>query len=370
VKLTPEVIAAYEERVREFAALGLVCEPLVAELLRAESINVHSVTHRVKTKPSLRRKVTEKGANYQSLDDIHDLLGLRVITYFRDDVDRVADLIRAEFTVDDANSVDKRDALDPDRFGYLSLHLVCTLGMSRAALREHRRFTGLKFEIQVRSILQHAWAEIEHDRGYTRQAAIPRHFRRQFSQLAGLLEIADQQFESLRDALATYSEDVGDDPVTARDIDQDSLLSFLASDETSRSLDKRIAKLLGKPMEEEIESWQAGHYVSILAELGMTRMDDLRSNLHSRAQFVELFAKRWIAEPDEEQDRPDYDDADVMLSPGLSVFYLWYVLAAERFSEPALLAAVKARSFDGPPARTVERILDIYSVTAAELNSR
>ena len=53
-------------------------------------------------------------------------------------------------------------------------------------------------EVQVRTILQHAWAEIEHDIQYKSTIAIPNTIRRRFMALAGLLEIADREFQAIQ----------------------------------------------------------------------------------------------------------------------------------------------------------------------------
>src|SRR5438309_774277 len=55
-------------------------------------------------------------------------------------------------------------------------------------------------EIQVRTILQHSWAEIEHDIQYKSVSVIPAEIRRRFMSLAGMLEIADREFQAIQDA--------------------------------------------------------------------------------------------------------------------------------------------------------------------------
>jgi putative GTP pyrophosphokinase len=109
-----------------------------------------------------------------------------------------------EFEIDSPNSVDKRRQEDFDRFGYSSLHYVASLGHSRAALADYSEFKQLKFEIQIRSILQHAWAEIEHDLQYKSELEIPREAKRRFARLAGLLDLADSEFTGLRDQIHRY----------------------------------------------------------------------------------------------------------------------------------------------------------------------
>jgi ppGpp synthetase/RelA/SpoT-type nucleotidyltranferase len=168
--------------------------------LEGKNIRVHSVTSRIKSKSSVRRKL-ERSAGKRTLGSLTDLLGIRVITYFPDEVNAVAAVIEREFMVDNDNSVDKRAILDPDRFGYLSLHYVLQLSDSRSTLPEYQAFRDLKFELQIRSILQHTWAEIEHDLGYHSEVALPAEVRRRFARLAGLLELADSEFLGIREQL-------------------------------------------------------------------------------------------------------------------------------------------------------------------------
>ena len=99
---------------------------MIEGLLRAESLSVNQVTYRVKTRQSAENKVLDNPDKYRSIADLTDLLGVRVITYFPDQVDDVAGIIEREFDIDHENCVDKRMALDADRFGYLSVHYIAT----------------------------------------------------------------------------------------------------------------------------------------------------------------------------------------------------------------------------------------------------
>lgn len=77
---------------------------------------------------------------------------------------------------------------------------MVTLSDARTSLPEYQRFKSAKVEVQVRTILQHAWAEIEHDIQYKTSATIPRDIKRRFMSLAGLLELADREFQAIQDA--------------------------------------------------------------------------------------------------------------------------------------------------------------------------
>jgi ppGpp synthetase/RelA/SpoT-type nucleotidyltranferase len=147
----------------------------------------------------LREKITRPSKTYVTpLEEVTDLAGVRVIAYFPDDVDKIIQIIKNEFVIDPANSIDKRKGRDPASFGYSSVHLIVTFSKERLTLPEYSVFKGLKCEVQVRTILQHAWAEIEHDIVYKSSEDIPFELRRRFASLAGLLEVADREFASIK----------------------------------------------------------------------------------------------------------------------------------------------------------------------------
>nr|WP_321484992.1 RelA/SpoT domain-containing protein [uncultured Draconibacterium sp.] len=181
-------------------------ENLIRELIMGLDIKPFSIESRTKSLESFEGKIRNKD-KYSSLDEITDLAGVRIITYLESDVDKIADLIGSEFFVDPRNSVDKRN-VESNEFGYRSLHVVASLDRKREKLREYNRFKGLKFEVQIRSILQHAWAEIEHDIGYKGKFTLPKSTKRSFNRLAALLETADVEFDRLKKALGQYAENI------------------------------------------------------------------------------------------------------------------------------------------------------------------
>ncbi len=174
---------------------------LTAWLANEPGLKIHSVTVRLKSRASLARKLARPDRSYVDLWDITDLVGLRVITYFEDSVDRVGQVVEARLPVDFAHSIDKRSRRDAGAFGYRSLHYVCRLagteGLTAPPLAS--------CEVQVRTVLEHAWAEIEHDLGYKANDALPPAGQRRLSRLAGLLELADQEFVAIRRDLESYA---------------------------------------------------------------------------------------------------------------------------------------------------------------------
>jgi ppGpp synthetase/RelA/SpoT-type nucleotidyltranferase len=97
-------------------------------------------------------------------------------------------MIEEEFTIDKDNSLDKRKELRSNEFGYLSVHYVVSLSPARAALGEYKNYASLRAEIQVRTVLQHAWAAVDHRLRYKSETDAPEHLRRRLFLLSGLLK--------------------------------------------------------------------------------------------------------------------------------------------------------------------------------------
>ena len=172
---------------------------LLEKLLSAESIKFQPIESRAKTVDSFRDKVSRPGKEYADpLDEISDLVGVRVILNHIGDIQQVVNLLHKEFDVDSKKSVNKILELGEDRFGYSSVHVVAKLASDRAGLSEWSEFDGVLVEFQVRSVLQHAWATISHELQYKREDDIPLEYRRKLVRVAGMLELADEQFDVVR----------------------------------------------------------------------------------------------------------------------------------------------------------------------------
>lgn len=238
-----ELVRAYTAKLPEYEALRDAAVAHTTRLLNDAGLNIHHITGRVKKPASLADKLRRKPGRYRQLADVTDLVGLRVITYFESDVAAVSHLLEEHFSVDWGNSVDKSKMHDPDRFGYMGVHYVLRVGQDQPGLEA---FHGAEFEVQIRSILQHAWAEIEHDLGYKNREAVPREVQRRFYRLAGLLEMADEEFMALdrlsRDYAATLPERVQREPDSVF-IDAQSI-AYLLQTSPVRDLDAGVAAAL------------------------------------------------------------------------------------------------------------------------------
>jgi putative GTP pyrophosphokinase len=269
---------------------------LVENLLRVNHIRVHNISSRLKTRSSLERKYYDNITKYPSLDTMTDLAGVRIITYFEDEVHKVADVVQQEFEIDTANSSDKKELLDPDRFGYLSLHYVVKLNAERLGLTEYRAFGSHKAEIQIRSILQHSWAEIEHDLGYHNKIAIPSEVRRRFSRVAGILELVDQEFIGLRDDIVGYSQRIKAEIANTPDyveINKDSIAVYLFDSPVARRIDSAISEILGIRLVDRRVPEFYENLVKMCESVGIKTIADLDLALIENEGLINEFSREY-----------------------------------------------------------------------------
>lgn len=202
------IMDEYLEQRESFEILNDKVLDLLRETIDKNGIFVTGVEGRVKSAKSLEGKLELKGSKYASIYEITDIVGCRVITFYSDEVDRISALVESLFNVDRENSVDKRKMLQQDQFGYMSLHYVCQLPKSLYYDADRPELNEIKFEIQMRSALQHVWATIYHDIGYKNDIEVPKEYLRSLSCLSGLLEIADGEFLDIRDSIGEYREKI------------------------------------------------------------------------------------------------------------------------------------------------------------------
>lgn len=321
------IMATYDAMKGVYADFSSSVERLIRDFLIANKIQFVDVVSRVKERGSLEGKIARKGeGRYKRLSDITDICGARVITYLEGDVRRVSEIVEREFDVDRKNSIDKSTPVDPDRFGYRSVHYVVGHRRDRVKLSEYSRFADLKIEIQVRSILQHAWAEIEHDLGYKSAEDVPLLVRRRFSRLAGLLELADEEFMTIRDELAAYERELpgrlADSSVDVP-IDAESYVAFVNTDTVTRRIDSQIAGFVDTRLN-DVAPQEIGDRLAMMRYLGLATIGDIRNSLLANEKLIAEVAERWLNR-DTTRDMLE-EWARMGMQRGISTFYLGYTL--------------------------------------------
>lgn len=310
VKLDPHgelLLQQFRELQPSLETLGKTVYEMLCHALREQGIYVTAIEYRVKTEKSLVGKLERKGSKYKTIYDITDLVGLRVITFYTDEVDKVAAIVKRIFDVDWEESVDKRKLHQLDSFGYNSLHYICRL-------KDHLQEQGdLRFELQMRTALQHVWSTIEHDVGYKGEVKMPKEYKRQFSRLAGMLELVDDEFSRLRTVLTDYRRQI-QSLVKSGQLDDvplsgESFRSFLDMQPFDR-LNRRIAAV----NQAEIYPVSLMHFLPLLESFGLETLGDIQRLIDENSEDAYQLALSQLA----------ITDLDI-LSSGTALQYLCLV---------------------------------------------
>lgn len=137
---------------------------------------------------------------YAIRDHITDLIALRVVCFYEDEVERVRQLVETEFEV--IGVTDKTAQMEGTEasFGYKGLHLDLKLGAGRQVMKEYAAYAGFPFELQIRTVVQDSWSVLDHKIKYKK--SIPKDLKRRINTLAALFELADREFRAIRDETA------------------------------------------------------------------------------------------------------------------------------------------------------------------------
>ena len=191
-------IRTYEKRLPVQRAFTQKLSGLIRELLGGAGVDVLFVEARTKTVESLEGKLV-RDLDYctDPMSEVIDLTGIRVVVYYSHNIQDVAEVLRTEFDIDEASSVDHSSALPTDSFGYRSRHFALRLGDNRADLAEWSPYQPLIAEVQVRTGLEHAWAAVSHKLMYKSDRSAPVFLQRGLARVSAVLEVADEEFSRL-----------------------------------------------------------------------------------------------------------------------------------------------------------------------------
>lgn len=233
----------YIKRIPDYyLAFDLIKSNLVKTLTQA-NIEYSQLDGRVKLPDSFVKKIEKKKWKYANpFEEVTDIIGFRVVAYYREDIDKIIKILYNDFEIDFENSINKLVNLDPDRMGYLSVHYVCKLKKDNLNKEDLEMVNcNYKFEIQIRTALQHAWAEIDHKLRYKTLVNIPKKIERKLFRISALLELADSEFSHIRDEIKAieefYETSMGNEKYQFR-LDASSISFYLKAN------DKNVLKLI------------------------------------------------------------------------------------------------------------------------------
>lgn len=268
------ILEEYRDHLADFAKMKEIVLHMLGDCLKQGNMIVNTIEGRVKTEASLAGKLELKGQKYKDLSDITDIVGARVVTFYTEEVDKIAALVDKLFDIDWDNSVDKRKQLGKDTFGYMSLHYICRIPTSVYNDPEHPAINQYRFEVQMRTALQHVWASMNHDIGYKTGVEVPPEHLRSLTRLAGILELADEEFSRIRKEITDYRRKaeqlVKDGNFDAVSLNGDTWRSYLALDPFA-SLSNKIAAI----NQAEIQQLSGMPYLEPMLQMGLKTLGDV-----------------------------------------------------------------------------------------------
>lgn len=199
------------------------CALINALVSHEGNIALSKIDGRVKDKEECIRKFNIKyrktleteGSSYSIKDHITDLIGLRIVCLYEDDIEKIKHALSAHFEVIDVTDKISLIEKTEDSFGYKGLHLDLKLGQARKEMPEYRAYADFNFEVQIRTIIQDSWSVLDHKIKYKK--SIPNRLKRRINTLAALFELADREFREIRlateDEIRRAEEEVDEAPI-------------------------------------------------------------------------------------------------------------------------------------------------------------
>ena len=235
-------ISWYNEERPKYERLAYVIKTMMETALKSRRIDVAYVESRTKSLESALKKSHKKSENgslkyANPQKQIMDYAGVRVVTYLLSDIKYIGNIITNHFCSDEKNFTNKAEGLGADKVGYLSTHYIVSLKKGEVSKADYDDLKALKCEIQVRTVLQHAWAQNFHDRQYKligvkidEDARVPEVLGRKTNLVAGSLELLDRDIESLTheyDRWLGAQDNVSFQKILDRTPDKESLILYI-----------------------------------------------------------------------------------------------------------------------------------------------
>lgn len=212
---------------------------LLSSLLAHANKSVASATGRIKDREECIKKFTRKyqgdleknQTTYEIKDYITDLIGLRLVCLYEDEIESLGELIRQNFEVIGVTDKTAEIESTENSFGYKGLHLDLRLNAGRASMPEYAPFAPFRFELQIRTVVQDSWSTLDHKIKYKK--SIPPALKRRINTLAALFELADREFRQVRDETELEIERAQVEPepeLEMADVPQDAVLHELQTE--------------------------------------------------------------------------------------------------------------------------------------------
>ena len=291
------ILEEYREKRALFDKLLTIVKKILSENITSSHIYINAIEARVKTEDSLKEKLDRKAGKYNTLSDLTDILGVRIIAFYNDEVDKIAALVGHLFDIDWENSIDKRKMHEINSFGYNSLHYICRLPKKVFEDPAIPELNEVRFEVQMRTALQHVWSVLHHDTGYKSKFEVPREYLRNLNRLAGMLELVDEQFCAIRTGINNYRRQV-ESLVHSGEFDE----VALDSESFGKYLEKRPFDALNKRIasinQAEILETSLNRFLGVFVHFGFTSLGDIERMIANNSEDAYQLAAFQLANTD------------------------------------------------------------------------
>ena len=266
---------------------------------------VTKVEGRVKDKEECIKKFHRKYQNklevdeqaYEIKDFLSDLIGIRIVCLYEDQIAVVSEVLKGHFKIIDVT--DKIAAIESteDLFGYKGLHMDLASDGAMASLPECQSFIGYPFEVQIRSLIQDAWSVLDHKIKYKK--SIPNDLKRRINVLSALFELADREFKEIRNATVELMQQATVDSISeslADDGEVNCCTSTVASGKTVNAFNfQRVAGHFFKDF--EFEDYKVDNFVQdILKQDNDFKRSDLHKSLIGNFKTIREYRDEFMVE--------------------------------------------------------------------------
>lgn len=260
-----EIIEKYYSGIENFKLLGEEVVYFLKKNLKSERIQVSAVTYRIKTLESFIEKTYRKNYKDPFIENT-DFLGVRVVFIYKDDLDKIKKIITDGFNIiEESNKV---DLLGNDQFGYEAIHYLATIPNNYNGPR-YDDIKNTICEIQIRSVLQDAWALVSHHLGYKKESQVPNEIFRKLFALAGTFETIDNQLVQIKHDKENYLTKLRQDIKTSNlkeNINLDNLIEYLKNKFPNLKLETSKGVLNNFPSMLKEYNYNTLHDIEILLE--------------------------------------------------------------------------------------------------------
>lgn len=288
------IIKQYHDNQEIYRALKHDIEDILTSIIDTHHFRISNMAIRIKSEEALMKKITYKN-KYNDINEITDVVACRIITLFENDVDRIYECIKDNFDIVEYNDKRKKSYEDRIDFGYNSLHLLIKFNDERCQLIEYSAYKDLVFELQIRTTLQHSWAEIEHGLGYKSQYEIPKDIRRRLTRLSASLELLDEEFVQIAKAVDEYNKGIVHiEKVLKTDINANSLAQYVNTSPRINDLLEKLHTEFQFQFERDADLISQSRLVQRFHYMGYTYINELDDFVENHMKEIEWISRERI----------------------------------------------------------------------------